>query len=352
MRTSAFWAHALALVLGSGCGHEPSGAPAPSNAPEGVAARRFATEPIQALSMPDERAPELVELGARLFFEARLSRDASISCASCHDLDQGGDDGRALPLGIDQRQGHLNTLSVLNAALNTAYFWDGRAQSLEAQVEGPIGAADEMASNWPDIVGRLSRGPSYARQFAVCFEQGITADTVKRALSAFERRLITTGSRFDRWLEGDTSALTPLELEGYAVFKSVGCTACHQGRNLGGNMFERLGVMGDYFAERGNVTAADNGRFNVTHDEDDRHVFRVPTLRNVELTAPYFHDGSTPTLQQAVRVMARFQLGRQLSEGQITTVVAFLKTLTAPLPADVRSLIDRARAPTAGLESQ
>jgi cytochrome c peroxidase len=153
---------------------------------------------------------------------------------------------------------------------------------------------------------------------------------VRRAIAVFERTLITIGSPLDRWLDGDASALTPAQKEGYALFKASGCVACHQGQNVGGNMYQRFGVFGDYFEDRGNVTEADYGRFNVTKQEQDRYVFRVPSLRNVALTAPYFHDGSAKTLEDAVGVMAKYQLGRELSEEKVSKLVAFLEALTGP----------------------
>jgi cytochrome c peroxidase len=161
---------------------------------------------------------------------------------------------------------------------------------------------------------------------------GITERNVRTSIATFERTLLTPGARFDRWLQGDKGALSEEEAAGYALFKSVGCIACHQGQNVGGNMFQKFGVLGDYFEDRGHVTRDDYGRFNVTGLESDRFVFRVPSLRNVELTAPYFHDGSATTLEQAVRTMARYQLGRPLADGDVQRLVAFLKTLTAPLP--------------------
>jgi cytochrome c peroxidase len=182
------------------------------------------------------------------------------------------------------------------------------------------------------VLAKLRADESYSRAFAGLFADGVTEANVRTAIAAFERTLTTPGSRFDRWLAGERSLLTEAEASGYERFKTAGCIACHQGRNVGGNMFQRFGVMGDYFADRGNVTKADYGRYNVTKQEQDRHVFRVPSLRNVELTAPYFHDGSAETLEQAVRVMAKYQLGRVLPEQDLASIVLFLKTLTGQKP--------------------
>jgi cytochrome c peroxidase len=193
-----------------------------------------------------------------------------------------------------------------------------------------------MGAKWAEAVGRLAGEADYRTRFSKLFSDGITAANVKAAIAAFERTLLTPNSRFDRWLKGDAGALTAAELRGYELFKQVGCIACHQGRNVGGNMFQRFGVMGDYFRDRGEVKKADWGRFNVTGEEVDRFVFKVPSLRNIEHTAPYFHDGSAKTLPDAVRTMARYQLGRQLPDADIESLVAFLKTLSGELPERYR----------------
>jgi cytochrome c peroxidase len=296
------------------------------------AAVEFQKEPIQALPRPTETATNIVKLGGRLFHDPRLSSDGTISCASCHDIAQGGDDGKARSVGIGGALGGINAPSVLNAGFNFVQFWDGRAQTLEDQVGGPITHPKEMASTWASVVQRLQADKGYTAAFAAAFPDGVTEANVRAAISAFERTLVTVDSRFDRWLAGEKSALNADETAGYERFKTAGCIACHQGQNVGGNMFQRFGVMGDYFADRGNPTEADLGRFNVTKSEADKHVFRVPSLRNVELTAPYFHDGSAATLPDAVRVMAKYQLGRPLSENEVGQLVAFLKTLTGTIP--------------------
>lgn len=294
----------------------------------------FQREPIQPIAR-DARAAgnhDLVELGGRLFHEPALSGDGTISCRSCHDLAQGGDGNRRFSAGIGGKEGTINAPTVYNAAFNFVQFWDGRAATLEEQVGGPVTDAREMGGNWEVALRRLRENASYRELFARVFPDGVTEANVRSAIAAFERTLTTPNSRFDRWLAGDRNALTPEEHSGYERFKSAGCIACHQGRNVGGNMFQRFGVMGDYFADRGNVTSADYGRYNVTKQESDRYFFRVPSLRNVALTAPYFHDGSAETLEQAVRVMAKYQLGRPLPETDVAQIVSFLKTLTGDAP--------------------
>jgi len=273
-----------------------------------------------------------VVLGQRLFHDTRLSRDDSVSCASCHRLDRGGTDQRERSVGVGGGVGTINAPTVFNSGLNFVQFWDGRAPSLEAQIEGPIHHPQEMASDWPQVLAKLNADLAYPEAFAVLYPEGISEVTVKDALATFERSLITPDSRFDQYLGGDVQALTAQEIRGYELFQSYGCSSCHQGQNLGGNMFERMGLMGDYFADRGRgVTTADQGRFNVTAKVQNLHEFRVPSLRNVALTAPYFHDGYAQTLEQAVSIMAKYQLGRVMPPEDLADVTAFLRSLTGQL---------------------
>ena len=281
--------------------------------------------------MPDPpRAGPLAALGQRLFNDTRLSSNGKVACSSCHDLERGGDDGRKSSVGVDERVGGINAPTVYNASLNIAQFWDGRAETLEAQIDGPVTNPLEMNSKWDDVIAKLKADREYVAAFQSLFPEGISRDSIQRAIAAFERTLLTTDSPFDRWVHGDHGALSAEQQGGYELFKSVGCIACHQGRNVGGNMFQRFGVLSDYFKDKGKLSPADYGRFNVTRNESDRFVFRVPSLRNVEHTAPYFHDGSAATLEQAVQVMAKYQLGRKLSDEQVHKLVAFLKSLSGP----------------------
>jgi cytochrome c peroxidase len=315
---------------------EPAAAPArveerepQANAAVGAIGR----EPLGALPPAPKLDPKIVALGRRLFHEARLSIDDKVSCSSCHDLANGGDDGRARAVGVSGKLGKVNAPTVYNAALNFVQFWDGRAATLEDQVNGPLTNPLEMGSTWDQALEKLRRDPYYSAAFASSYPDGLTAANVRGAIADFERTLVTRGSAFDRWLEGDEAAFSSEARKGYETFKAVGCIACHQGQNVGGNMFQRFGVLGDYFKDRGAVTEADYGRYNVTHDENDRYVFRVPSLRNVEFTAPYFHDASAETLPAAVQVMARYQLGRKLSPEQVAAIIAFLKSLSGPMAA-------------------
>lgn len=275
--------------------------------------------------------PQKASLGSKLFHDPILSKDRTVSCASCHDLASGGDDGRPTSIGVDGARGVRNAPTVLNARFAFRQFWDGRAMSLEEQLDGPINHPDEMASSWELVVERLRGEASYVTEFATLYADGITEQTVRNALCEFERSLFTPNSRFDRFLAGEPNALTQVERDGWTLFQDIGCVTCHQGVNLGSNSFQPFGVMGNYFADR-QIANPDPGRFGVTGKERDRHRFKVPTLRNVARTAPYFHDGSTASLDDAVRIMARYQLGFDLEPDEVTKIVAFLKTLDGEVP--------------------
>jgi len=272
------------------------------------------------------------DLGERLFFFSRLSGSDDTSCASCHDLSEGGDDGRQTSIGTLGRKGALNAPTVFNAGYNLAQFWDGRSPTLESQIDEPIAHPFEMASSWPEIIEKLSADKAYLESFQALYADGITADNIKNAIATFERTLITPNARFDQFLQGSRDALSDKEKEGYRLFSSLGCISCHQGRNIGGNIYQKFGLIRPFFDES-NDRREDLGRFNVTGVEADRHVFKVPSLRNVALTAPYFHDGSIDTLETAVALMAYHQLGRVLTPREIDLIVAFLKTLTGDMPS-------------------
>jgi len=290
-----------------------------------------ANEPLRPLPQRIRIDTRKARLGGKLFFDPQLSADKSVSCASCHPFDHGGADYGPKSVGNGGKMGGINAPSIFNLAFNFRYNWNGAAETLHAHLDLPMRNPAVMGMDFPEIAERLRHSGDYAQQFAAAFPEGLTPATIKDALVEYERALITPNGRFDRWLRGDPAALTAQELEGYRRFKSLGCTSCHQGTNVGGNLFQKFGVMGDYFADRGNVTKPDWGRFNVTNDERDRYVFRVPSLRNVAQTAPYFHDGSAATLPDAVRVMARYQLGRTISEEDVAKIVAFLSTLSGEL---------------------
>lgn len=285
-------------------------------------------EPITPLPLTMDLDHHKVVLGEQLFDDPQLSHDNSISCATCHSTSKGGTDQLVHSVGIGGQTGRINAPTVFNSGFNFVQFWDGRAATLELQIDIPTHDPSEMASNWEEIIQKLRNSPAYARDFGAIYADGIQPANVRDSIATFERSLITPNSRFDRYLRGERGILTSDELEGYRLFKDYGCSSCHQGANVGGNLFQKFGVMGDYFGQRGNVTTADFGRFNVTKDETDRYVFKVPSLRNVALTSPYFHDGSARRLEDAVTMMSIYQLGRPLKPGDTDLIVEFLKTLT------------------------
>ena len=286
-----------------------------------------AAEPIRPIPTNGVFHDGKVALGRMLFHDERLSKDDSVSCANCHDLASGGDDGRRVSIGVDNKEGPINAPTVFNSAFNFKQFWDGRAETLEDQVDGPVQSAIEMASLWPDVVAKLYQDESYPALFDEIYPDGINRENVKNALAEFMRSLTTPNSRFDLWLNGDQAALSGREKLGYSLFKSYGCVSCHQGAAVGGNMFQVFGVLNEYFKRRGNITEADMGRFNVTGNEADMHAFKVPSLRMAAHTAPYLHDGSAATLREAVDIMFEFQLGREAPDEDKDAIVAFIKTL-------------------------
>ncbi len=287
-----------------------------------------ADEPISPIEPAKITNPGLVELGKKLYFDPRLSKSGFISCNSCHNLSMGGTDNLKTSIGHNWQQGPINSPTVLNSSLNVAQFWDGRAMSLQEQAGGPIANPGEMGSTHALAVDVLRSIPEYVQEFKAVFgETKISIDEVTKAIAAFEETLVTPNARFDKWLKGDKKALTTAELEGYELFKDSGCTACHNGSAVGGNTFQKMGVVEPY---KTNNPA--EGRIAVTKEEADRFNFKVPTLRNVALTYPYFHDGEAATLAEAVDVMGRIQLGKKFSPDENAKIVAFLKTLTGDQP--------------------
>lgn len=281
----------------------------------------------QTVPALDDVDPQKVRLGEMLFYDTRLSKDDSLSCASCHNLNNGGVDGLSKAIGIHGAEGTVNTPTVFNSTYNFTQFWNGRAESLEEQASGPVHNPAEMGSNWDEVIAKLNRDPFMTNAFQTTYNSGISPGYIVDAIATFERTLVTVNAPFDRYLKGDMTAITPQAANGYALFVSYGCAACHQGVNVGGNMYQTMGAMGDYFKDRGDIKDCDLGRYQVTGREQDRYVFKVPSLRVVALTAPYFHDGSAKTLNDAVHNMAKYQLGREIKENDINDIVAFLKSL-------------------------
>jgi cytochrome c peroxidase len=285
-------------------------------------------EPIQPIKAAKVANPALVELGKKLFFDPRLSKSGFISCNSCHNLSMGGTDNLKTSIGHNWNQGPINAPTVLNASMNIAQFWDGRAKDLQAQAGGPIDNPGEMGSTHSLAVEVLQSIPAYVTDFKKSFgTDKIVIEQVTKAIAAFEETLVTPNARFDKWLMGDKKALSTQELAGYKLFKESGCVACHNGPAVGGNSYQKMGVVAAY-----KTSSKADGRFGVTGKEADRLNFKVPTLRNVELTYPYFHDGAVNTLTEAVDTMGRVQLGKSFSTDENAKIVAFLKTLTGDQP--------------------
>ena len=289
-----------------------------------------AGEPIRPIIPSQNVDLRKAELGFALFHDPRLSVDNTVSCASCHALDMGGVDNHQYSHGVEERLGGVNAPTVYNAVYNFVQFWDGRAKTLAEQAAGPPLNPVEMASeSFDEIIAKLQQDENYVKLFAELYPEGITEATITNAIEEFERTLVTPNSQFDKWLLGDDNALTAQELRGYELFKEYSCATCHTGVNLGGESYELMGLRRHYFEERGlELTEEDNGRYKQTQDERDRHRFKVPGLRNVELTWPYYHDGSRLTMDDAVRDMALYQCDVELAEGEVQDIVAFLRTLT------------------------
>lgn len=291
----------------------------------GLEARTDFIQPIEPVKITN---PQKVELGKQLFFDPRLSMSGIISCNTCHNLSLGGVDNLKTSIGHKWQAGPVNAPTVFNSNLMIAQFWDGRAADLKEQAAGPIEAGVEMAMPHMLAVDVIQSIGGYVESFKKVYAtQIISMDNITDAIAAFEETLATPNSRFDQWLKGNDKALTQDELAGYNLFTSSGCVACHHGPAVGGTSFQKMGVLEEY-----KTTSPAQGRGAVTGIDAERFMFKVPTLRNVELTYPYFHDGEAATLEEAVDIMGRLQLGRKYSEQEIASIVAFLKTLTGDRP--------------------
>ena len=332
---------ALAVALALGCAAEEPAATEPEDELLARANLIFKPLPREAPSADNPVTAAKVELGKRLYFDKRLSKSGKLSCASCHDLESYGVDNLATSPGDRGRHGDRNSPTVLNAALHVAQFWDGRAEDVEEQAGMPVLNPIEMAIPGEEyLVDRLVEDPEYRAAFAVAFpeqEDPLTFVNVRNALGAFERTLLTP-SRFDDFLRGDAE-LTADERQGLEIFLQLGCGACHNGATVGGHIFRKFGIAEPYWELTGSEKK-DQGRVEVTGEEADRCVFKVPSLRNVEKTWPYFHDGSVETLEEALQVMAKLQIGAEVSAGQISHLAAFLDTLTGELPPEALATVE------------
>lgn len=294
----------------------------------GASAASVRNEPVQPITPAEITDPAKVELGKKLFFDPRLSKSGFISCNSCHNLSMGGSDNLKTSIGDRWQEGPINSPTVLNSSLNMAQFWDGRAGTLKEQAGGPIANPKEMAFTHELAVEVLRSIPQYVAEFnAVYGKEDFGIDEITDAIAVFEETLVTPDAPFDLWLKGDDNALTEQQLAGYQLFKNSGCVACHNGVNLGGTSFQKMGLIEPY-----QTTNPAEGRAAVTGKDADRFSFKVPTLRNVELTYPYFHDGAVDTLTEAVDIMGRLQLGRHFTDEENAQIVAFLKSLTGKQP--------------------
>lgn len=296
----------------------------------------LSSEPISPVKSNAELDLARVALGKDLFHDPRLSSDNSISCASCHNLSSGGADKSAISFGVNNAAGSANTPTVYNSGLNFVQFWNGRAQDLDEQVDGPVHNPVEMNSSWPEIIKRLNQDKNLKAKFDKSYSDGISIENIHNAIIQFEQSLITLNAPFDRWLKGDSNALSDEQIQGYRLFKSYGCISCHQGTNVGGNMYAYFGAVKDisvYFQDRGTpVIETDLGRYTETNDPLDRYLFKVPSLRLASRTAPYFHDGSVAELADAIKIMGRFQLGREIPDEHISAIQAFIISLAGEHP--------------------
>lgn len=309
---------------------EPPAPAGPTQADDDALRAQFGALPAVMEHPTEPVTPEKVELGRLLYYDVRLSKNHDVACNSCHLLDQYGVDSQPTSTGHKAQVGGRNAPTVYNAALHTAQFWDGRAADVEAQAKGPVLNPIEMAMPSEEAVLTVLKSvPGYADKFTAAFPgqpEPITYDNMAKAIGAFERTLVTP-SRFDKWLAGDATALTTEERAGLDTFSKSGCTACHSGVGLGGGSYQKVGAVKPYPSD-------DTGRFQVTQQESDKFLFKVPSLRNIDKTGPYFHDGKVATLEEAVKTMGAIQLGKDLTDAEVTSIVTFLKSATGELPAD------------------
>ncbi len=278
--------------------------------------------------------PEMVSLGKMLFNDARFSKEHTHNCASCHQLSFSGIDREKTYTGFNNVSGPINTPTVLNATYNFKQFWDGRAESINGVIDDHVADKTIFNNEWDVVIQRLNDNPDYSSLFKQQFNDGITEVNVELALTTYLKTLTTPNAPFDAFLSGDTSAISDDAKNGYELFKSYGCISCHQGLNIGGNLFQKMGVYKNYFETKQFISQTDLGLYNVTGIEQDKFVFKVPSLRNVALTAPYLHDGSAKTLEDVILIMAEYQIGQPITKREANYITEFLKTLNGDLPKE------------------
>lgn len=296
--------------------------------PAAAAEGELRNEPIIPIPLTSSLNRDKILLGEILFNDPRLSLNNKIACSTCHQLAAGGDDNLKIGIAHNGAMHVVNTPTVFNSRYNFRQNWDGSVRTLAGQIDKVVHNHLEANTNWTELISELRQDDKMSRQFSNVYTEGISRDTYVDALTEFEKSLVTPNARFDQYLRGDDNAITEKEKHGYQLFKNLGCISCHQGINIGGNLFQKLGIFYNYFAARGNIQYADYGRMNMTDRQSDMHVFKVPSLRNVEVTAPYLHDGTAETLKDVVVIMGRTQLGREIGSTEVDLIVAFLKTLT------------------------
>jgi cytochrome c peroxidase len=287
----------------------------------------FSAEPISPLPLTLELDEHKVQLGEKLFHDPRLSKSGTIACVSCHAVSRSGDDGLPRSITNNGEPDLTNAPTVFNAGFNFRQTWRGEFRTLEEQAEADLKNPRHTNTSWEELLPKLRNDTHYSTLFSAAYGS-VSREGVLDALATYERSLITPNARIDQYLRGKADALSTEEIRGYRLFKEYGCVACHQGINIGGNLYQKMGVAAPFFTRARKLTNADLGLFTVTRNEVDKNVFKVPSLRNVAVTAPYFHDGSAPSLEAAVDTMAKVQLGVHLPTEHRRAIVAFLKTLT------------------------
>ena len=291
----------------------------------------WSREPISPIPQSVSYNAKKAALGKELFFETALSKDHSVACITCHNIYDGGADKRIVSTGYAGRKGNIQSPTVLNAVFNFRQFWNGRAKDLYEQAKGPLQNPVEHNMTPQMIVQRISANPHYLQAFKSLYKKGVSYKNVIDAIVEFEKTLVTPNSKFDLFLQGK-SKLTPKEKRGYTLFKRYGCISCHNGINIGGNSFAKIGIFFSYPYKKEYPD-----RYALTRDPFDKNVFKVPTLRNIALTAPYFHDGSRKTLKEAIQAMAHYNLGQEMPKEDVASIASFLKTLTGKLPKDLHA---------------
>jgi len=288
-------------------------------------------EPIYPIPHSPVQDQDKLALGRLLFNDTRLTTEGTHACASCHHLDSGGDDGQRVSNPVGALAPRVNTPTIFNTQFNFRLNWDGSAENVAEQLDMAIQriGGHNGKSGWDELLARFNQDTQLVNSFkAVYSEKTITRESFTDALVIYLESLTTPDARFDKYLRGDENAINDDEKRGYALFKEYGCISCHQGMNVGGNLYQRFGIFYDYFRSRGDIQQADYGRMNVTGESTDMHVFKVPSLRNIALTAPYLHDGRSKSLRDVITVMGRTQLGFEIEEHDIEYIIKFLNTLT------------------------